>query len=232
MWRFTRWPHALQSRLMLGGARQYATHVKNYFELYPRTFPNGGPPKDSFIINERQLRREHRGLQSENHPDIIVGSASIQNSNGEKATSDNQISSLLNSAYSTIRNPYTRAAYLVRTQHPEKLDITQDEVSKELIAKFQEQSSEYSLDYKMLLMTVLEAHESLEMAATEADLEPLSAENDERIRESEEKLDKLFRTEPIHWNAILIETIRLKYWMNIANGIKEWEPGKPVLLTH
>lgn len=230
MWRPIK-NYAAQGVLQMA-RRNYASHVKNFFELYPKTFPQGGPPKDAFIINERLLRREHRGLQSENHPDIVMGSASLLSGEGEEAKSDSQISALLNRAYSTIKNPYTRAAYLIRIQHPDKLDITQDETSKELIAKFQEKSSDYSLDYKVLLMTVLEAHESLEMAASEADLESLEVENDERIQESEEKLERLFKAEPVSWNDILIETIRLKYWMNIANGIKEWEAGKPVHLTH
>lgn len=151
---------------------------------------------------------------------------------GEIPPNEGQVSALLNRAYSTLKNPYTRAAYLIQLHHPDHLDITQDEVSKELIAKFQDESSEYSLDYKMLLMTVLEAHESLEMATSEADLEELSSENDVRIEECEEKLEKSFLSDPIPWNDVLIETIRLKYWMNIANGIKEWEPGKPVHLTH
>ncbi|KAF3992897.1 hypothetical protein FT663_00807 [Candidozyma haemuli var. vulneris] len=232
MWRSIRWHNAAPLGLLRIAQRNYATHVKSFFELYPKTFPNGGPPKDPFIINDRSLRREHRGLQSQNHPDIVMGSASLSSGEGEEAKSENQISALLNRAYSTIKNPYTRAAYLIRIQHPEQLDITQDETSKDLIAKFQESSSDYSLDYKVLLMTVLEAHESLEMAASEADLESLATENDERVEESEEKLEKLFKTEPTPWNDILIETIRLKYWMNIANGIKEWEPGKPVHLTH
>lgn len=230
MWRSIR--HNAAQGLLKWAKRNYAAHVKNYFELYPKTFPQGGPPKDSFLINDRLLRREHRGLQSQNHPDIVMGSASLLNGEGEEAKSDNQISALLNRAYSTIKNPYTRAAYLIKIQHPEKLDITQDETSKDLIAKFQQSSSEYTLDYKMLLMTVLDAHESLEMAANEGDLESLAVENDERVEESEEKLERLFKTEPVPWNDILIETIRLKYWMNIANGIKEWEPGKPVHLTH
>ena len=33
-------------------------------------------------------------------------------------------------------------------------------------------------------------------------------------------------------DELIMEAIRLKYWVNIANACKEWEPGKPVHLTH
>lgn len=45
---------------------------------------------------------------------------------------------------------------------------------------------------------------------------------------------KLIRNDwPIKdWDPTIMEAIRLKYWVNIQNGIKEWEQGKPVHLTH
>lgn len=208
--------------------RLYSIQAKNYFDLFPKTFPAGGPPADLFTVNPRQLRREYRNLQSEHHPDIVMGSSSLLNAESvEDDTSAN-----INKAYSTLRNPYTRAAYIIKLQHPEHLDITQDEVAKKLISGFESDSKAYSLDYKMLLMTVLEAHEAMEMATSESDLDVLSQENDERIEETEKKIEKLLSQNPIRWEAVLIESIRMKYWVNIANGIKGWEPGKPVLLTH
>lgn len=209
-------------------ARFYATQLQNFFQLFPKSFPSGGPPADPFVINLRLLRREYRSLQSEHHPDVVSGSMALQN--GPK--SEDQVSAFINRAYSTLRNPYTRAAYVIELHHPEKMDITQDEVAKSLIAKFQTDSQEYSLDYKMLLMTVLEAHESLELATSEADLDSLSTENNERIAETLDKIEKLLEQQPIAWDEVTIEAIRMKYWVNIANGIKDWEPGKPVRLTH
>lgn len=208
--------------------RLYSTNAKSFFDLFPKSFPGGGPPKDPFMVNLRQLRREYRNLQSEHHPDIVMGSSALL----ESEVAEDNTSADINRAYTTLRNPYTRAAYIVELQHPEHLDITQDEVAKKLISKFETDSESYLLDYKMLLMTVLEAHEAMEMATSESDLDVLSQENDERIEETEKKLELLFLEKPIQWNQVLIECIRLKYWVNIANGIKGWEPGKPVLLTH
>lgn len=209
--------------------RTYAARVSNYFEMFPKCFPAGGPPKDQFTINLRQLRREYRNLQSEHHPDIVMGSAALSS---ELAPHSDDTSALINRAYTTIRNPYARVAYVIQLQHPDHIDITRDEVLKQLISEFQSNSAEYSAEYKMLLMTVLEAHESLELANTEADLETLSSENEERIEDSQQKIEQLLGHDPVVWNDVIMEAIRLKYWVNIANGIKEWEPGKPVHLTH
>ncbi|KAK6454677.1 molecular chaperone [Scheffersomyces xylosifermentans] len=223
-------------------ARCLATESKtitSFFQLFPKNFPHGGPPEDSLIVNPKSLRREYRVLQSENHPDILIGSAILNAASASPASSesdsnDSALSSVINRAYTTLRNPYARVAHFIQLEHPEKLDITQDDVSKKLIANFQSSSPESSMEYKDMLMTVLEAHEALELAGSESELDDLSVENDERIKESEKKIDDLIQEEwPIQrWNDLMMEAIRLKYWVNIQNGIKEWEPGKPVHLTH
>lgn len=218
---------ALRRGLRPGVARTYATQVSSYFEIFPKNFPAGGPPADSFKVNPRLLRREYRSLQSQHHPDIVIGSSALAKNQEEDGS---VYSSLINKGYATLKDPHARLAHFIELHHPDHLDISQDEVAKGLIAQFQ--SSEFSLDYKDMLMTVLEAHESLEMATNEADLEGLSAENDARIAESETVVEKLLKYEPINWNDVVLEALRLKYWVNIQNGIKEWEPGKPVHLTH
>ncbi|CAH6721989.1 J-type co-chaperone Jac1p, mitochondrial [[Candida] jaroonii] len=201
--------------------------VKSYFDLFPKTFPHGGPPNESFEIPARQFRKEFRTLQSENHPDILIGSSALSKKQG---TSD--FSSLLNIAYSTISNPYTRINHIIEIYHPQHLDISNDEVSKKLIEEYQSESPETSLEYKDLLMTVLDAHESLEFASNENELDSLSEENDERIEQTEKYIDELLSSSELDWHKIMLEAIRLKYWVNIRNAIKDWEPGKPVHLTH
>ncbi|KAK6462628.1 hypothetical protein DFJ63DRAFT_166034 [Scheffersomyces coipomensis] len=224
-----------QSQLFYSVTSASGSKINSYFELFPKNFPNQGPPGDSFLINDKTLRREFRGLQSENHPDVLIGSSLLNNNSTTTATNDNEdFSSIINKAYTILRNPYNRIAHFIKVYHPQKLDITQDEVSKQLISDFNSSSPQSSQDYKDMLMTVLDAHESLEMATNEQDLQDLTLENNERINQSEEILDNLIQSEwPIHdWNPILMESIKLKYWVNIQNGIKDWEPGKPVHLTH
>lgn len=219
------------------GSQWYSTSssptIKSFFELFPKTFPSGGPPADAFRVPQKSFRREFRILQSENHPDILMGSAALHKDSGASSgpTSDN-FSAILNKAYTTLLNPYTRLAHFIELHHPQHLDISQDDVSKDLISKFQSQSEESSLEYKSMLMTVLDAHEALEFASKEQDLDELSEENLQRIEACEEAIEQLLQQLPLNWDKIMLEAIRLKYWVNIQNGIKEWEPGKPVHLTH
>lgn len=210
--------------------------VKSYFDLLPQTFPDGAPPDGSFFVDMRKLRREFRTLQSENHPDIVLGSSILNqaknSSDGNSHDAGDGFSALLNRAYTTLRNPYSRIAHIVELNHPEHPDITKDEVAKDLIAQLQSKLDESSLQYKEMLMNVLEAHEQLEMATLEADLDTLSQENDERISESESAIETLLKEQPLNWESIMMAAIKLKYWINIQQAIRDWEPGKPVHLTH
>jgi molecular chaperone HscB len=228
--------HAVLFVRALSISRRNLAETGSYFRLFPQNFPHGGPPHDSFLINDRALRREYKGLQSESHPDKLIGASGFGgNVSGAGAGVDTtELSTLINRAYGSIKNPYIRLSHLIQLYHPDHIDITQDEVSKDLIAKFQSASPEVSLDYKNMLMTVLEAHESLEMATLEADLEEISTENDARILQCEQKIQDLLQDQwPIQqWNTLIMEAIRLKYWINIENAIRDWEPGKPVHLTH
>ncbi|EER34223.1 hypothetical protein CTRG_01083 [Candida tropicalis MYA-3404] len=198
--------------------RLYSTGAPvSYFKLFPHTFPHGGPPKDSFLINDRVLRREYRALQSEHHPDV---------------SADNGKSSDINRAYTTLKNPYTRIAHFIYLNSPDHVNITEDSVAKKLIQEYQQQSMENSMNYKEMLMSVLEAHEQLELAESEHQLETLETENDARIDSTESKIQHSLHEPVINWEELMMDAIRLKYWVNIQNGIKEWEPGKPVHLTH
>lgn len=208
----------------LAKPRCYSVALKSYFQLFPKTFPHGGPPQDSFLVDPKGLRREYRALQSQHHPDV-AGAALAASENSDD-------SSIINRAYSTLRNPYTRAAYLIKLLHPEQLDITEDDMSKHVIALFQQTSPQNSLNYKTLLMAVLDAHEALEMVSSQEDMDALNAENKARMRETELGLNALISQDPVPWDDFIIEAIKMKYWVNIENGIKEGEPGRPVFLTH
>jgi molecular chaperone HscB len=81
-----------------------------------------------------------------------------------------------------------------------------------------------------LLLEVLEAREVIEEARSEEDLEALKEENEARIRECEEAIGRGFATGDVE--ALKREVVRLRYWVNIREGIDNWEPGKPVVLEH
>ncbi|RYC63203.1 hypothetical protein CHU98_g2987 [Xylaria longipes] len=79
-------------------------------------------------------------------------------------------------------------------------------------------------------MLVLETRECIEEAQEEADLEGLKIENDERIAESEDRLEELFAADDL--DAAKAETVRLRYWVNVRESINNWEKGKPIVLEH
>lgn len=81
-----------------------------------------------------------------------------------------------------------------------------------------------------LLMIVLEAHEMIEDAQSAEDLEGLTAENEERIRESEDVLEGAFRDHDIE--TAKREAVRLRYWVNVREAVSDWEEGKPAVLQH
>lgn len=214
-------------RQLVHVTRKYSTAPPSLFAVFPQNYPHGGPPHDPFHASPKLLRREYRHLQSTHHPDVARTPTLLAGPDADNALAD------INRAYTTLRNPYSRIAHFVELHHPRHLDITHDEVAKSLIAHFQTNSPLRSLEYKDMLMTVMEAHEVLEMATHESELDELAGENDARIAESERLLDVLVAPWPhVDWDDITMEAIRLKYWVNIQNGIKEWEPGKQVHLTH
>lgn len=211
------------------GTRLFATSsrraAQSLFKVFPESFPHGGPPADPFAVEPKRLRREYRLLQSEHHPDILAQAPPAP----EQADG---YSSIVNRAYTVIRNPYTRLAHVIELHHPHHLDITQDEVAKRLIAQFQTSSRASALGYKQMLMLVLDAHESLEMAELERELEELEADNDRRVHDATATVEALLRLPQVDWDRVVMEAIKLKYWVNIQNAIKEWQQGKPVHLTH
>jgi molecular chaperone HscB len=81
-----------------------------------------------------------------------------------------------------------------------------------------------------LLMTVLEAREVIEEAQCEEDLEEVRVANEERIDEAERRIGEALESEDVQ--AAKEEAVRLRYWVNIREGVKGWERGKPLVLQH
>ncbi|KAL6869245.1 molecular chaperone [Amphichorda felina] len=181
-----------------------AAPPKTHYDIFPETLPDGPPPAGHFPIDTRALRREFLQLQARAHPDLHPAS--------HKARAE-AASSLINEAYRTLANPLLRAQYLLSLRG---VDVANDETLK--------------VEEPDLLMLVLEAREEIEEARSEEDLERPRAENDERIRESEDKLDRAFANDDVE--AAKREAVRLRYWVNIRDSLDNWEQGKPVVLEH
>ncbi|KAK4127045.1 Co-chaperone Hsc20 [Parathielavia appendiculata] len=195
-----------------------------YYALFPETLPDGPPPAGKFHIDVRALRREFLRLQAASHPDFYH-SASHSNSAAsqqDKSTKSSArlraeaTSALINTAYKTLSNPLLRAQYLLREQYG--IDLEGDEAGK------------HSEPDPELLMTVLEAREAMEMAEKEEDLAGLVEENGARIERSETVIGEALEKGDLE--AAKGEAVRLRYWVNIREGLTHWEKGKEVVLQH
>lgn len=197
------------------------SHIRlqvDYYKLFPKTFPEGS----SFKVDLKKLRKEYRALQQDVHPDMLHGSVQLNNSSSTSSTEPPQdikdeVSSVLNKAYSTLKSSLPRAQYILKTKAD--IDLTNDD-----------QIKEFQFKDKNLLLFILELHEELENITKEEELVDLKRQNDLRIASTELELLLLFDRQ--EYQQAALELVKLKYWYNIANAIKNWEYGKPVNLTH
>ncbi|TPX15641.1 uncharacterized protein E0L32_004339 [Thyridium curvatum] len=189
----------------------------SYYDLFPQTLPQGPPPAGPFHIDERALRREFLRLQAAAHPDLQQGSSS---SSGETTSTREAgaASAHINEAFRTLKSPLLRAQYLLRERFG--VDLAGDEAGA-VAGRHADPE---------LLGAVMEARETIEEARAEEELEPLRRENEERIRLGEEALGRAFRDGDAE--AAAREAVRMRYWVNIREGIDAWEEGREPVLQH
>lgn len=176
-----------------------------HYDFFPSTLPLGPPPHGHFPIDTRALRREFLQLQARAHPDMHPAGPAKARAEG--------LSARINEAYRTLANPLLRAQYLLALRG---VDVANDERLK--------------VDEPALLMLVLEAREEIEEAAREEHLEGVREQNEQRIAEGEEALERAFRDDDVE--AAKKEAVRMRYWVNIRESLDNWEPGKPIVLEH
>ena len=176
---------------------------QSHYDLFPSSLPSGAPPTGSFHINPALLRKEFLQLQAKAHPDRHQG---IDKAKAEAA------SARINDAYKTLLNPLARARYLLSLQGVEMSD-------DESIAGSPSNSGG-GMDAG-LLMEVMEVREEIEAAGSKEEIESMKAENNERKKASEDRLDQLFRAGDIE--GARRETVRLGYWVNVGTALEDWE---------
>ncbi|KAI2472788.1 Co-chaperone Hsc20 [Annulohypoxylon bovei var. microspora] len=182
-----------------------AIPVKSHYDLFPQTLPAGPPPAGPFAIDVRALRREFLTLQATAHPDLAPPGATKRRAEA--------VSARINEAYRTLAHPLLRAQHLL---HLQGLDVANEETAR--------------VEDPALLMLVLDTREAIEEALSEDELEPLRVDNEVRIEESEERLADLFAGSDTQ--GAREEVVRLRYWTNIRETIRNWERGKPIVLQH
>ncbi|KAK4170490.1 HSCB C-terminal oligomerization domain-containing protein [Cladorrhinum sp. PSN259] len=198
--------------------------IPQFYALFPDTLPDGPPPAGPFHIDVPTLRREFLRLQAAAHPDFHHHSAARSDKDAAAQRSARSraeaASSLINSAFKTLSNPLSRAQYLLHELSG--VDLAGDEAGDE--------SGQAATDPE-LLVTVMEAREVIDEAETEEDLRGVQEENERRIEECERKLEEFFARGD--WEGAKGEAVKLRYWVNIREGIKDWEgPGRGVVVHH
>ncbi|KAL6940744.1 hypothetical protein ACO0QE_004658 [Hanseniaspora vineae] len=183
-----------------------------FYEIFPKTLAKSN--NDKWNLNLNQLRKEYRVLQSRSHPDLVNHSA-------DNTVEQTQLdSSLLNQAYNTLKTPLLRAQYLIQLETGKNLnqDSEVQELKKTAISP-------------QTLMDVMLVHEQLEDATSEAEVREMREENKIKMEEIERKLDECFNKTHDYNEAIKL-SLTLKYWTNLDQAFKEWDPNRPVTLSH
>ncbi|KAF7594433.1 hypothetical protein BBP40_009253 [Aspergillus hancockii] len=180
-------------------------NITNHYTIFPKTLPAGPPPNSPFDISISDLRREFLQLQNIIHPDKYPQGPSKQRAEA--------LSARINEAYRTLSDPLARAQYLLREMHG--IDVTAEDGA-----------AHHALDPETL-MEVMEVQETIEEVGAEPGAETTIAElkkqNEERVVECLQNLANAFNVGDV--DSARKECVRLRFWYNIAQGLKEWEPG-------
>ncbi|KAL4784676.1 hypothetical protein BJX76DRAFT_212322 [Aspergillus varians] len=182
-----------------------APNTTTYYTIFPQTLPSGPPPSSPFAIDLPRLRREFLQLQNTIHPDKCPPGPTKQQAESLSAT--------INEAYRTLSDPLLRAQYILRQFHG--IDVTAEDGA-----------GSHPLDPE-LLMEVMDVQEAIEGVGSgpeaEAQIAEMKGENDERLRGCVEALGRAFDSGDLQ--GATGESVRLKFWVSVAEGLKEWEPG-------
>ena len=70
----------------------------------------------------------------------------------------------------------------------------------------------------------------MEAAEDEGEVERMRVVNEGRIGESEGVLERAFKEDDLE--KAKSEVVRLRFWVNVREGLEGWERGKEVVLQH
>lgn len=165
---------------------------------------------------------------------MMVGSGSGGGAGGGNGGSGNgkHSSSHINKAYTTLRDPLSRAEYLLQLRgvSPDSEAIMADD-----------DGGHGGGGGGEVLMQVMEEREAIEAVSREEELEPLKRRNDARIEACLRALEEAFCPPgggpsgggEIDLPTALRETVKLRYWVNIGQSLRYWDPARgSAVLSH
>ncbi|KAF2756729.1 Co-chaperone Hsc20 [Pseudovirgaria hyperparasitica] len=177
---------------------------QTHYDFFPTAIPTGPPPTGPFAVDLRALRREFLQLQAKAHPDLAPP---------ERKRQAEALSSRINEAYKTLKNPLLRAQYILAERG---IEVAED-AGAEAVGQD-------------TLLEVLEAREEIEEAEKDDQVLALRKVNQGRIEASEEAIAAACSKQD--WDGVRKESIKLRYWTNIREALDNWQPGKPVVVQH
>jgi molecular chaperone HscB len=181
--------------------------LSSHYSIFPNTLPLGPPPAGPFSIDLPSLRREFLQLQGRFHPDKFPP---------ERKLWAEALSSRINGAYKTLRDPLHRAQYLLL--HSYGIDVTSEDNSSHPTEP-------------AILLEVMDVQESIEQAETMEQITVLKQQNRERIEETITLLNDAFSNDNVE--AARKACIRLQYWASLAESLNAWDgKGSDVRLVH
>ncbi|KAL4883681.1 hypothetical protein BJY04DRAFT_22854 [Aspergillus karnatakaensis] len=181
-------------------------NTTTHYTIFPTTFPSSSTP---FTVNTANLKREFLQLQNTLHPDKYPPGPLKQHAE--------TLSARINEAYRTLSNPLLRAQYILHQYHG--IDVTAEDGSG---------AGSKPLDPE-LLMEVIDVQEEIEELSegggeeAEKRIEELRGENAERVQGCVGGLERAFGEGDVEAAREL--TVRLKFWVSVGEGLREWEPG-------
>lgn len=153
----------------------------------------------TFDVDLKNIKQNFLKLQQIVHPDNFS-----QKSMKEKQYSEIQ-SSFINKAYHTLINPLERSIYMLEMNG---INLGEHE----------------SVNNKEFLMEVMEINEAIEDSEDQEEIDDINDENQDRIEQSIKIISDSYKSNDLE--KVKVETIKLRYWTNIQNTIKEWNPPK------
>ena len=178
-----------KSRFHTGLRLSYSASLdptKNYFEILDHEV--------NFVVDAKQLSKKHRHLQTQFHPD------KFSNKSKEEQDHSENMSALINEAYSTLTNPMKRALYLLELNGDPLLEGDQPVLDEEF------------------LVEILELNEEIDDADCEADIEALKVVAEEKISELHEKLKMCFDEKRIPDAKMIVA--KMQYFHNVKDQLK------------
>ena len=171
----------------------------NFFALFEQPV--------QFAVNQERLDQQLRLLQKRYHPDNLVADSKNVADSAQAKQQSEQASALINQAYQTLRDPDSRASYL--------LDIAG-----------QAQNLEHSIadldfleDAMQMRMDLDDAIEGKELAA----LKQLHPQITERLDKQSERFDSAYQSQD--WQTAIDATQKLKFLVkldaDVTTGLDE-----------